>query len=429
MSENSDQRGASVDGHMPGTDFDKAKVEMFYGKHSRTKFIRNFVRGNRRIHSQKWFLERAFPRGAGRVLVVGCASGEVCRWLARTVARKASILGVDISADYIEIAGRLFPHKRVTYAVANVLESLPPGPWDVVVFPDVYEHLPAGSRAKLYENIKATAGPNATLLITAPSPAHQRLLIKRGWGLQPVDELVGLADYRELADALGMEVTCFLSASVFRRLDYNYVVIEPVGEVCPELGSEDKLPIRSWPLNPRREKALRILGSIVAPKRARLAIREWRLASRLSPARPLHLSWRVAAAVLLLMVVGLGGFSAIRNQRSTDRAAIITAYNDSRGSGDATLVLLGRPWLSADPGFGTLTLAFGDVEDIVVHLLDKNEDYYVIDEEDAARLSRIDSRNRLELVAGCGDYQLYREIEPTVRTLSAKTRPPLEESL
>ena len=210
-------------------------IAAFYDEFS-TKLVRDWVYGNKRVEAQ---LER--------VIVVGCGCGEVADFLARRVARRGRILAIDISPANIRIARLLFPHKRIEYRCVDILAGAIPGPWNAVVLPDLYEHIPAEGRDRLHGNLRHMLGSSGRVLLTLPSPWHQAMLRDRGCGLQIVDETVALSDLTAMADDLGALLTYFSMVSVFRTNDYIHAVIEQGADRCRSINPLDRVRLKRSP--------------------------------------------------------------------------------------------------------------------------------------------------------------------------------------
>jgi 2-polyprenyl-3-methyl-5-hydroxy-6-metoxy-1,4-benzoquinol methylase len=91
-------------------------------------------------HYHRWLL-RQLPRGAGRVLDVGCGSGELVRRLAGR--RAEAVVGVDADAGILERARESTSvDAPVAYVLAEAPGRLPPGPYDVITCVAVLHHLP-----------------------------------------------------------------------------------------------------------------------------------------------------------------------------------------------------------------------------------------------------------------------------------------------
>src|SRR5690606_17496356 len=112
-----------------------------------------FVEGNPRIDRQFEFVERSIPPTAKTVLVLRCGCGEVAHFIASRVPTVRKVLGVDISSNYIKIAKELYPHPRVRYRRLDLTIADLPGTWDVIILPDVYEHIPLAARPSLHGKI------------------------------------------------------------------------------------------------------------------------------------------------------------------------------------------------------------------------------------------------------------------------------------
>ncbi|MEM1209452.1 MAG: class I SAM-dependent methyltransferase [Planctomycetota bacterium] len=188
--------------------------------------VLDFVRSSPRLRAQYAFFEDAIPAGVERVLVVGCGTGEGAHHLATRAATSAKVLAVDISPKNVEIAQALFPHPRIEYRVVDITaDDFDAEPFDAIVFPDVYEHIPVDARAGLHAAIARLLRERGRVLLTVPSPAHQAMLKAAGKGLQVVDETVELTDLTRFADDIGGHLKFFSLISVFNIGDYVHAVL------------------------------------------------------------------------------------------------------------------------------------------------------------------------------------------------------------
>lgn len=204
---------------------DKDSVRTFYNEFA-TKFVSDFVRGNRRIAYQKRFFQGFIPVSAKRILIVGCGSGEVAYFLATNLPQKPEIVALDLSDEAIQLARTCFSHPSISYRQGNCLELDRTTDFDAILFPDVYEHIPVTDRDQLHAHIKTILSTNGCLLFTCPTPAYQAFLRATGGLLQIVDEDVTTHDLLGLATAVGAQITYFKIVSVWRRGDYFHAAFE-----------------------------------------------------------------------------------------------------------------------------------------------------------------------------------------------------------
>ena len=240
-----------------------SEVTSFYDEFS-ARLVRDYVHGNKRVDAQIAFLRDAIGPETERIVVIGCGSGEVAHYVAGHIAKRARILAVDISPTNIRIAQLLFPHRRIEYRCADALNTPIQGSWDVIVLPDVYEHIPLEVREKLHANLKPMLSTRGRVLLTLPSPGHQAMLRERGEGLQIVDETVTLNDLTTMADDLGATLTYFAMVTVFNTSDYVHAVIERGADRLRSITQADRL-------------ALKRLGARPGPLRRRWLVRSGRL--------------------------------------------------------------------------------------------------------------------------------------------------------
>jgi len=222
---------------------DARRVEAFYDAFSE-RLLRDYLIPNRRVLAQCTFLRDALSGDERRVLVIGCGSGQVTHEIAATMTRRADVFGVDISGSNIAIAVALFGGRRLSYQRLDVLEDAVDGTWDVIVLPDVYEHIPATSRELLHGKLKRMLGESGRILLTFPSPGHQAMLHAMGVGLQVVDETVTLDDIMRMADDVDAAMTYFGYVSVFRTNDYVHAVLERGCDDVRPIIATDRLRIK-----------------------------------------------------------------------------------------------------------------------------------------------------------------------------------------
>lgn len=235
-----------------------SEVRDFYDAFS-AQLLHDYLVPNRRVLAQFDFLRDAIPRTARAILVIGCGNGHLAHFLATRVARRARILGVDISPQNISVAEHLFSHPRISYRCLDVVNEPLSGAWDVIVLPDVYEHIPAGQRSRLHEKLRPLLAENCRVLLTLPSLLHQALLRERGSGLQIVDEDVTLADLVRMGDEIDATLVHYTLISVWGVHDYAHVGFERGRTRETPIGAADQLRIHRC-VPPWRAKLRLCLG-------------------------------------------------------------------------------------------------------------------------------------------------------------------------
>jgi cyclopropane fatty-acyl-phospholipid synthase-like methyltransferase len=157
------------------------------------------------------------------------------------------VLGVDLSRENLRVARALFAHPRVEYRQVDLTRDPVEGAFEAIVLPDVYEHVPVDARPAMHELLAGALAAGGRILLSIPSPAHQRHLRARGEGLQPVDEDVSIADLLRLAEDTHTTLSYFRQLSVFRTNDYVHAMLERDAETLRPLAPADRVPIKSWP--------------------------------------------------------------------------------------------------------------------------------------------------------------------------------------
>lgn len=203
----------------------KDAISSFYDAHS-AKMLRDYVDGNIRVSAAIDLVIATLKGRRGRLLDIGCGIGISSNAFLKSLPG-FEVLGIDISPRSIEIANRLFADPRVAFAVSDMSTLPAGGPFDAIAMIDVYEHFPRNEWPRLNATLSQCLAPDGVLILTTPSPFHQRYLEQHNpAGLQIVDETVELADIVNLAEALNGTVTHYRLEDCWRSNQYLHVVID-----------------------------------------------------------------------------------------------------------------------------------------------------------------------------------------------------------
>lgn len=176
-----------------------------------------------------WLRRFGLARG-DRVLEIGCGVGTVTGLLAEAVGPEGAVTGFDISPKSIEAAhARLEGIPNVDLHAADVVETGHEGRYDVVVLPDVIEHIPLDLHPTLFQRIAGWVEPDGFVLLHFPSPLYTEWLHQhRPDLLQEVDQPIHAGELMTNADARGLHLTYFETYSIWIEPgDYCVAVLRP----------------------------------------------------------------------------------------------------------------------------------------------------------------------------------------------------------
>lgn len=190
------------------------------------RLLADMVYGNPRADAAVAYALAATPSGARAILDLGCGIGWSSHMLRRRFPR-AEVLGVDLSPRNVAVATRLFSRPGLRFLAADVgAWPLPERHYDAIVLLDLYEHVPLAERPRLHELLRRALAPGGRLLLSCPTPAHQRWLREeRPAGLQPVDEDVTPADLERLAAEVGGTLLDYREVPIWHPGDYLHATI------------------------------------------------------------------------------------------------------------------------------------------------------------------------------------------------------------
>lgn len=127
---------------------------------------------NRRHQAILGWLKRFGLRPDSRVLEIGCGVGPLTRLLAEALPR-GSVVGTDLSPKSVDAARkRLASFGNAELVAGDVLEVEIDGRFDVVVLPDVIEHIPLESHDALFGRVASWVKEDGFVLAHYPNPHH-----------------------------------------------------------------------------------------------------------------------------------------------------------------------------------------------------------------------------------------------------------------
>jgi 2-polyprenyl-3-methyl-5-hydroxy-6-metoxy-1,4-benzoquinol methylase len=118
-------------------------------------------------------MRRAGFAPTDRVLEIGCGVGTLTELVAHELAPTGSLLAVDLSPRSIEAAKhRLQEFPNVELLAADVVTTDLERTFDMVVMPDVIEHIPLEHHRALFGRIASWLDANGCIVINYPNPHY-----------------------------------------------------------------------------------------------------------------------------------------------------------------------------------------------------------------------------------------------------------------
>jgi trans-aconitate 2-methyltransferase len=121
---------------------------------------------------QRWLREFGLSPGMD-VLEIGCGVGTQTELIANMLKRSGRVLAVDLSPRSVELAReRLARQPNVEFLSADATELELDRAFDVIVMPDVIEHIPLKRHPKLFANVRKWLKDTGWVLIHMPNPFY-----------------------------------------------------------------------------------------------------------------------------------------------------------------------------------------------------------------------------------------------------------------
>jgi trans-aconitate 2-methyltransferase len=222
---------------------------------------------NERHRSILRFLIRFGLAEDARVLEIGAGIGTLTTLLAHHLAPKGCLVAVDLSPKSIAVARKqLAAHQNLELIAGDALELDLPGDFDVVVLPDVIEHIPLDLHPALFRRVASWLRAGGFALLHYPNPHHlQWVREHRPDRLQIIDQSIHADVLLSNAYRAGLYLDYYERYSIWvREGDYVVAVLRPSSGV----GDFHDLPEPKPSLLERARARAR--------RRGRLLIDHWR---------------------------------------------------------------------------------------------------------------------------------------------------------
>ncbi|RMG22249.1 MAG: class I SAM-dependent methyltransferase [Bacteroidetes bacterium] len=119
---------------------------------------------------QRWLVKFGLKKG-DRVLEIGCGIGTQTQLIANYLGPQGHITAVDISDKSIETARKRLGHYRqVKLVAADIVQYELEEEFDVIVMPDVIEHIPLELHHALFGKVSKLLKAGGFVMIHLPNP-------------------------------------------------------------------------------------------------------------------------------------------------------------------------------------------------------------------------------------------------------------------
>jgi trans-aconitate 2-methyltransferase len=145
-------------------------IAKWYDKFSKTQENEGINFRNKKI--QEWLIKFGLKEDS-KVLEIGCGVGTQTELLAEYLNEKGSILSNDLSEKSIELAKkRLKSYDNISFLSGDIVKQNIEGKFDIILLPDVLEHIPIVDHNLLFKKIRYLIKPEGFILIHIPNPNY-----------------------------------------------------------------------------------------------------------------------------------------------------------------------------------------------------------------------------------------------------------------
>ncbi len=207
---------------------DRKSVVEFYDNFSDSQIKMGI--NSRHLSIQRWLEDLGLKRNHN-VLEVGCGIGTLSDLILTYLNSDSNYLGVDISSKSIKIAEKhLARFKNTRFETIDFTKEELEREFDVIVLPDVIEHIPIDLHSKLFSNLSKSLSSDGFMVINIPHPDYLQYCIDKEMpGLQIIDQPVHTEILANALSSSGLHIDFLSSYSVFiKPFDYQILRIRRI---------------------------------------------------------------------------------------------------------------------------------------------------------------------------------------------------------
>ena len=181
----------------------------------------------------RWLEKFGLVAGAN-VLEIGCGVGTQTELIAHRLRGSGSVTAVDFSARSIELARRrLSGRPNVELIAGDVVQLELDRKFDVIVMPDVIEHIPVDQHLELFANVRRWLEDSGWVLIHMPNPYYLDWCRRnRPDLLQVIDQPIFTETLIASTQPNGLYIHHLETYAIWiAECDYQVVVLKPVPKI------------------------------------------------------------------------------------------------------------------------------------------------------------------------------------------------------
>jgi cyclopropane fatty-acyl-phospholipid synthase-like methyltransferase len=184
---------------------------------------------NNRHLSIQFHLEKFGLKPNHSVLEIGCGIGTVSELILRYLSDQGFLHAVDISSRSIKMAKqRLNKYSNVKCETIDITKESINDKFDVIVLPDVIEHIPFDLHSNLFSNLKKLLSDDGFIFIHIPHPNYLESLVKnKDESLQIIDQPIFTNELCNVIYPLKFFIKHLISYSIYsEENDYQILILE-----------------------------------------------------------------------------------------------------------------------------------------------------------------------------------------------------------
>ena len=202
------------------------QVAEYYDKLWKELESKNLGGINSRHRYILYHLKKAGLKKNSRILEVGCGLGMLTSFIGKSIPN-GMITGVDISPESIEFAKRKYGSANVHFEVNDMSNFSTDKKFDIVIFPDVLEHIPVESHNRIFSLVRNLLEPHSRIIIHIPNPAATAYMrIHHPEAMQIIDLELHTDEFLKAMYSNGLFLESLKSYSIFHNEpDYQLLIL------------------------------------------------------------------------------------------------------------------------------------------------------------------------------------------------------------